>query len=153
MSRKLVFQKDIVEKYLRESQTKQEFRRALCVWLRVGLSLKTPQIATALGMTPAAVRQQHSRYSRNGLAAIFGRGRGGRRRSFISRERETRLLQNFLRRAQRGESLNIAEIKRAYELSAGRKVAFSTIYRLIERHGMRRFLPRARRQNTKQRDI
>jgi transposase len=139
------FQKDLVERYLKQSKTKQEFRRALCIWLRLGLSLSTAQIAMALGMTPAAVRKFHSRYFKNGEEVLFGRGRGGRRRGYLSREREARILEKFQRQAQRGESLNTGEIQRAYELSAGRKVAVSTIYRLIDRHGMRRFLPRARR--------
>jgi transposase len=40
--------------------------------------------------------------------------------------------------------LTVAEIQRAYEQRLGKAVAPSTIYRLLQRHGWRKVVPRPR---------
>jgi transposase len=136
--------RETILQYLKAVKTKQEFRKVLCVWLRLSLSLTTEQIALALNMTPAAVRKLHSRYFKVGTSLFTTPRRGGRTWAYLDKEREAKLMGTFLRQAQRGNSLNVSQIQRAYEQSAGRRVSLSTIYRLIARHGMRRFLPKAR---------
>jgi len=44
--------------------------------------------------------------------------------------------------------LKVAEIQRAYEQRVGKPVAPSTIYRLLERHGWRKVVPRPRHPKT-----
>lgn len=136
--------KETVFRYLQAAKTKREYQRALCIWLRISLSLTADEIGIALGMTPMAVRKFHSRFSKLGTAIFDKRHSGGRTWAYLDEERERKLMKTFLRQAQQGHSLDVKEIKRAYEQSAGREVSRSTIYRLIARHGMRRFLPEAR---------
>lgn len=116
----------------------------LCIWLKHTLSLSSREIALGIGTTPEAVRKIQSRFAKEGLQALLGKLKGGRKRENISLAREEQILSKFLRRAQRGSVLDVAEIQRAYELSAGKSVARSTIYRLLARHGLRHYLPRAR---------
>lgn len=59
--------------------------------------------------------------------------------------REEQIIVKFARQVRRGRSLDVNGLRQAYELSAGKSVSLSTIYRLIARHGLRRFLPEARR--------
>ncbi len=134
----------IIQKALKQSKTKHEFKKVLCVWLKVSLSLTSKQIAIGIGKTPAAVRKTQSRFAKEGIQAFFSKQRGGRKRENISVTREQQILNKFQRRAQRGFVLSVAEIQSAYEHSVGKTVAQSTIYRLIARHGLRRYLPRAR---------
>jgi transposase len=132
-----------VQGKLRDAKTKNEFERVLCVWLKLSLSLNSRQIAKAIGWTDASVRRLQARYAKEGVDCFTGKPTGGRKRENISRERETKILDKFARQAKRGTPLDVKEIKNAYERSAGKTVAWSTIYRLISRHGLRRFLPRA----------
>ena len=133
-----------IQTALAHPRTIGEFKKVLCVWLKHTLSLNSKQIALAIGTTPEAVRKVQSRFAKEGLQAFLGRLKGGRKRENISLIREKQILSKFLRRAQRGSVLNVAEIQKAYELSAGKTVARSTIYRLLARHGLRHYLPRAR---------
>lgn len=133
-----------VRQCLSEASTKREFERVLCVWLKMALSLTSSQIAIAIGWTPASVRRIQARFAKEGAACFINRLRGGRKRANISIEREKQILANFVRQTKRGNVLNVQQIQKAYELSAGKRVPRSSIYRLIERHGLRRFLPRAR---------
>src|SRR5258708_32371738 len=133
-----------VRHILREAKSKKEFTRIQCVWLKMVLSLNSKQIAIAIGSTAASVRRIQARFAKEGIKCFASKPLGGRRRENISVEREKTILQKFVRQAKHGIPLNVSQIKRAYELSAGKDVPRSTIYRLINRHGLRRFLPRAR---------
>ena len=44
--------------------------------------------------------------------------------------------------------LKVAPIQRAYEQRIGKEVASSTVYRLLERHGWRKVVPRPRHPKT-----
>ena len=137
-------QRLLVHSALLSSQTKLELQKVLCVWLKLSFRLTSKQIALSIGWTPERVRKVQSRYSREGVQCFHGKPRGGRRREYLSLSRERQILDKFMRQARRGFSLNVSQIRQAYELSVGRPVSRSTIYRLIERHGLRRYLPRAR---------
>jgi transposase len=133
-----------VHRLLHKTKSKKEFERLLCMWLKMALSLSSRQIAIAIGWTPASVRRIQARFAREGIECFASKPTGGRKRENISMEREKQILTKFARQTKRGTVLNVQQIKHAYELSAGKSVSRSTIYRLIERHGLRRFLPRAR---------
>lgn len=142
-----------LERALLTCETKRELQRLLCVWLKVSLSLTSKQIALAIGWTPAAVRRLQSSAARQGIDFYRDHPKGGRRHAYIPLSREKQIMVQFARRARRGQSLDVGGLRRVYELSVGKRVSLSTIYRLIERHGLRRFLPAARKtRNTDARD-
>ena len=97
-----------------------------------------------LGWATATVHVLHSRWSREGDAIFDLRDRGGRRHQHLSVEQEQALLAPFAERAEGGGMLTVAEIQRAYEEHTGVQVAPSTVYRLLDRHGWRKVVPRPR---------
>jgi len=129
---------------LRQAKSKAEFQRVQSVWLRAELGLDADQIARAIGWQSGSVRQLHSRYLRQGEAALAGPGKGGRRRANLRLEEEAELLSAFVPKAERGGVLVVSDFKAAYEARVGRKVPKSTIYRLLARHGWRKLTPRPR---------
>jgi transposase len=137
-------QRLLVYNALLKSQTKLELQKILCVWMKLSLELNAKQIALSIGWTAGRVRKMQSRFSRDGIQGFYKKPRGGRKREYLSLDRERQILDKFARRAKRGFSLDFSAIREAYELSVGRPVSRSTIYRLIERHDLRKYLPRAR---------
>jgi transposase len=69
---------------------------------------------------------------------------GGRRRQNMSFDEERILLAPFLEKAKEGGVLIVTPIKIAYEEKTGRKVAESTIYRMLARHNWRKLAPDTR---------
>lgn len=134
-----------VAKALQDSGTKTQFQKVLCVWLKSVFSMTSLEIALAISWKPSSVRNIQARFKREGVRCFATKRKGGRKRENMSVDREVRILHKFARQARRGYALDIDQIHKAYELSAGKKVPKSTIYRLIARHGLRHFLPRARR--------
>jgi len=134
-----------VENELTRSENKTQFQRVLCVWLRLSLTLSSSDIARAIGWKPSSVRSVQARFKREGVQCFSRRSKGGRKRENMSFDREAKILYKFARRARKGRVLDVRQIKQAYELSIGKAVPWSTIYRLIARHGLRHLLIKRRR--------
>jgi transposase len=129
---------------LKRASSHAEYQRIQCVLIRATLGSSAAQIAQLLGWSTATVHVLHSRWAREGDAIFDLRGRGGRRHQHLTPEQEAELLAPFVERADAGGMLTVAEIQRAYEQRLGKAVAPSTIYRLLQRHGWRKVVPRPR---------
>lgn len=73
---------------------------------------------------------------------------GGRRYGYMTVEDERKFLSQFLDKAEQGGILVVGEIKRAFEALVGRKVAKTTIYRMLDRHNWRTIIPRPHHPNS-----
>jgi transposase len=129
---------------LKRADSHAQYQRIQCVLLRATLGSSASQIAQLLGWSTATVHVLHSRWAKEGDAIFELRGRGGRHHQHLNAEQEAQLLAPFVARAQAGGMLKVAEIHHAYEQQAGVAVAPSTIYRLLDRHGWRKVVPRPR---------
>src|SRR2546421_3424721 len=105
---------------------------------------KAEEIARDMGVSVTTVRRVISSYNRLGLAAIETPGKGGRRHEYMSLEQERSFLQPFFARAAHGEIATAEDIQRAFEAEIKHEVHISSIYRLLDRHGWRKLVPRPR---------
>lgn len=115
-------------------------------WLIIYNALVQPrrasEIARHCGVSKATVHAVISHYNRLGVAAIETPGKGGRRRQYLTLEEEKEFLAPFFAQAERGEIATVAQIWQAFEKHIGHEVDDSTIYRLLNRHGWRKLMPR-----------
>lgn len=105
---------------------------------------KAEEIAKHCGVSKATVHQVISTYNQLGVGAIETPGKGGRRHEYLTLEEEQQFLSPFFARAESGEIATTAEIQQAFEARIGHEVDDSTIYRLLNRHGWRKLMPRPR---------
>ncbi len=103
---------------------------------------KAAEIAKHCGVSKATVHQVISTYNRLGVEAIETAGRGGRRDEYLSVEEEKQLLAPFFARARSSEIATATKVKLAFEAQVGHEVEESTIYRLPDRQGWRKLMPR-----------
>lgn len=129
---------------LKVAASHAEYQRIQCVLIRATLGSSAAEIAQLLGWSRATVHVLHSRWAKEGEAIFELRRRGGRHHQHLTPEQEAQLLAPFVERAAAGGLLGVAEIQRAYRERCGRAVARSTVYRLLERHGWRKIVPRPR---------
>ena len=114
------------------------------IYLALMRPRKAEEIARDMGVSVTTVRRVISGYNRLGLAAIETPGRGGRRHEYMSVEQERSFLQPFFARAAHGEIATAEEIQRAFEAEVKHEVHITSIYRLLDRHGWRKLVPRPR---------
>jgi transposase len=105
---------------------------------------KAEDIAKHCGVSKASVHQVISSYNRFGVAAVETAGKGGRHHDYLSVQEEREFLSPFFARAEMGELATAGEMKQAFEAQVGHVVPKSTIYRLLDRHGWRKLVPRPR---------
>ena len=129
---------------LKGAHSHSEYQRIQCVLIRATLGSSAAEIAQLLGWSTATVHVMHSRWAKEGEAIFELRGRGGRHHQHLSAEQEAQVLAPFVAQATAGGMLKVVEIQRAYEDRVGKSVAPSTIYRMLERHGWRKVVPRPR---------
>lgn len=103
---------------------------------------KAEEIARHCGVSKGLVHQVISAYNRQGVEAVETPGRGGRRHEYLSVEEEKEFLAPFFARAESGEIATVLQVKLAFEARVGHEVEESTIYRLLDRHGWRKLMPR-----------
>lgn len=117
-------------------------------WLIIYNALVDPReaadIAKHTGTTVTMIHQVISTYNRLGVTAVETPGKGGRRHQYLSLEEEQTFLAPFFDQAERGEIATAGEIKQAFEAKVEHEVDDSTIYRLLNRHGWRKLMPRPR---------
>lgn len=120
----------------------EEFRRFLCLWLRIDRGLSPAEIAGVLGWHPITVRTTQQEFIKHGPAALVEKSRGGRHRQLMSAEEEQAFLLGFADRAKAGSLLIVSDVHAALEAHLGRKIAESTTYRILKRNGWRKIVPR-----------
>jgi transposase len=130
-----------LRRLLDQVETKADYQRVLCLWLRA-LGLSAAEIARTLGWRTSSVYNLHSRYRHEGIAVLLGAGRGGRHHALLREEQERRLLAPFASTASQGGVAEASLIRRAYQAQVGHGVAKSTVYRLLARQGWRKLAPR-----------
>jgi transposase len=115
-------------------------------WMIIYNALVEPRPAAEIAKhTATSVRTVHqviSDYNRLGVAAIETPGQGGRRNCYLSWQEEKAFLAPFITAATQGELSTIQMIHQAFEQKVGSVVHPSMIYRLLERHGWRKLVPR-----------
>src|SRR2546428_150813 len=131
---------------LLEAQTCPQWcrQRWLIIYNALVEPRKAEEIARHCGVSKATVHAVISTYNRLGVAAVETAGKGGRRNEYLTLEEEEQFLAPYFAQAEEGLITTTAEIWRAFESRVGHQVDDSTIYRLLNRHGWRKLMPRPR---------
>ena len=129
---------------LKKAKGRPAFQRIQCVLIRATLGSSAAEIARLLGWSRSTVHIIHSRWAKEGDAIFALVPKGGRRNQYLTIDEEAEFLKPFLGKAEMGGILSVKEIKIAFEALVGHLVAKSTIYRMLERSGWRKVVPRPR---------
>lgn len=135
-------QRSEVRQALKSVTDKEDFQRVQAVLLRMELGLRASEIAKILGLHTASIWKIHARFFREGAGIFESKAHGGRYRENLSMSQEHKLLKPFLKQAEKSGMLIVSSVKTAYEKELGGKVPASSVYRMLERHGWRKIVPR-----------
>ncbi len=136
---------DAAREVVRKTKDTGELRRAMSVLLSGVMGMPLPHVGELIGRSRASVARFHAEF-RAGLSGPQEKERqwGGRRRAYLSSEEEKEFLSGFFEAASRGGILVVSEVRTAFEKKLGQKVAETTVYRMLARHGWRKIVPRRR---------
>lgn len=129
-----------MEMLLASSSSAAESHRIQSVYLRAKYGHGAEKIAKMLGLKLQTVRNIHSVYLKNGETALKLSGRGGRKNFHLEFEVETAFLADLEDEARSG-GIKVSKLHAAYQKTVGKEMVLSTIYRMLHRHGWRKFAP------------
>lgn len=132
-----------IEEIRKTNTDKKVDRRLYAVQLR-GEGLTNDEIAQKLDTSKKMVSQWVSAYINNGgISALLPKERIGMHRN-LSIEEEKEFLSAYTKQAEAGQIVDLNELKAAYIAKVGHSIGGSQIYRMLERHGWRKVMPRSR---------
>ena len=109
-------------------------KRRMTIWLIFTRHLYANNVARMLGLSVQSVWLWTKQYNLKGPQGLERKGRGGRRRAFLPKEREAHILDPFSRRIRNGQVVRAREIQKALEDELKHKVSMPYVYRLLSRH-------------------
>ena len=113
-----------------------------------GAKISRAAVSAKTGFCKQYISDLTAIYHKNGLSSIVENHYGGNHRN-MSFDEETALLKPFIEAAKEGKQVEVSAILRAYEAKLGRSCEkdHSRIYRVLERHGWRKIMPRSKHPN------
>ena len=131
-----------IQEKIKETVGFWRVKRWLVIWNALVDPRPAKEIAKHTMLSVQTVHNLISQYNRFGAKAVETRGKGGRKRSYLSLEEEANFLKSFEDKASSGQIGTVAQIKAAYEKKLGHSVHETTVYRMLKRHGWRKVMPR-----------
>jgi len=135
---------EAAEEAARKAATCDELRMALTILVPNIINVPDQTIGQLIGRSRPTVVRLRKRFRESCSDQASRRNRGGRRYGYLTLEQELQFLSPFFDQASQGGILIASEIKRAYEAVVGHNVAKTTVYRMLDRHGWRKIMPRPR---------
>lgn len=128
---------------LKKAKTAEELRAAQAVVLPLELGLTLEQTAVAIGRSTGATCAMRTRFARElaGEQKPARSKRELRNRAKASLEQEAQILDEVLDQAATGGVVIVPPLKPAVEAKLGKKMALSTLYQMLARHGWRKVAP------------
>ncbi len=131
---------------VQKAKTSDDLRMAQAVLIPGLLDIPDRITGQIVGRSRGTVVQLRKKFST--FKQSQNRNWGGRRSGYMTIEQERQFLSQFLDQATHGGILVVSKIQQAFEALVGRKVAQSTIYRMLDRHDWRTIIPRPRHPNS-----
>ena len=131
-----------IEKIRKANRDKQTEKRLKVLSMRCeGKTLE--EISRATGFHRSHISNLIRRYFEEGLASVSEKHYTGNRRN-MSIEEERAFLEPYRERAKQGRLVDVREIAAAYEKKVGHRIGQGQIYRVLQRHGWRKVMPRSK---------
>jgi len=108
--------------------------------------LANEEIGGIVELSGTYISEIVAKYCNKGLEAVIGGKYGGNHRN-MSFEEEQAFLAEYKERAEKGQIVEVSEIKKAYEEKVGHTIGGEQIYRVLRRHGWRKVMPRSKHPN------
>ena len=145
-------QKEEIKKARKKNKDKRAEKKLKAIEMRAeGYKLK--EISEKTGYHAKHVSKIVVKYIKEGIEAIIKPKYGQNRRN-MSYEEEAEIIKPFIEKAEKGQIVEVAEIKKVYQEAVGHEIGSGQIYRVLRRHKWRKVMPRSKHpKKAKEEDI
>jgi hypothetical protein len=131
-----------MEQLLLATKDLNEYKRIQCIYFRAKFDYDTELISQITGYKKQTINNIFSSFLLNGVKSLKINKKGGRYNEIFTLKEEKELIDEFEKKSKQGGILEVSKIHKACEERANKKIAKTTIYRMLDRHNWRKITPR-----------
>jgi transposase len=132
--------------WVREAPNQDAYKKRLAIWLTRKGPFHAHRVSDLLQVSKQAVWLWIKQYNSGGPESLDRKGRGGRRRAYLSLEEERQLVDRLQQQVAKGQARKAKELLPEVLAAVGQNVSVAYVYRLMQRHERRRPSPALRAQ-------
>lgn len=125
-------------KWVREAPTQDAYKKRLAIWLTRRGPFHAHRVSDLLQVSKQAVWLWIKQYNQGGPDSLDRKGRGGRRRAYLSLDQERALVERLQSQVAKGQAKKAKELLPEVLEAVGQNVSVAYVYRLMQRHERRR---------------
>lgn len=127
--------------WVREAPSQDAYKKRLAIWLTRRGPFHAHRVSDLLQVSKQAVWLWIKQYNQGGPDSLDRKGRGGRRRAYLSLEEERMLVDRLQQQVAKGQARKAKELLPEVLAAVGQNVSVAYVYRLMQRHERRRPAP------------
>lgn len=127
--------------WLREAPSQDAYKKRLAIWLTRRGPFHAHRVSDLLQVSKQAVWLWIKQYNQGGPESLDRKGRGGRRRAYLSLDQERALVERLQSQVSKGQGKKAKELLPEVLEAVGQNVSVAYVYRLMQRHERRRGAP------------
>jgi transposase len=124
--------------WLREAPSQDAYKKRLAIWLTRRGPFHAHRVSDLLQVSKQAVWLWIKQYNQGGPESLDRKGRGGRRRAYLSLDEERALVERLQSQVSKGQGKKAKELLPEVLEAVGQNVSVAYVYRLMQRHERRR---------------
>src|SRR3954468_8101551 len=124
--------------WVREAPTLDAYKKRLAIWLTRRGPFHAHRVSDLLQVSKQAVWLWIKQYNQGGPESLDRKGRGGRRRAYLSLDQERALVERLQSQVSKGQGKKAKELLPEVLEAVGQNVSVAYVYRLMQRHERRR---------------
>jgi transposase len=129
---------DQMAEWVREAPTADALRKRLAIWLTLKGPFHAHRVSELLQVSKQAVWLWIKQFNSGGPDSLDRKGRGGRRRAYLSVDQEKVLVDRLQHLVANGQARKAKELMPEVLATVGQNVSVAYIYRLLQRHEKKR---------------
>jgi transposase len=124
--------------WVRDAPTQDAYKKRLAIWLTRRGPFHAHKVSELLQVSKQAVWLWIKQYNQGGPDSLDRKGRGGRRRAYLSLDQERALVERLQSQVAKGQARKAKELLPEVLEAVGQNVSVAYVYRLMQRHERRR---------------
>jgi transposase len=129
---------DELATWVREAPTLDAYKKREAIWLTRRGPFHAHKVSELLQVSKQAVWLWIKQYNQGGPDSLDRKGRGGRRRAYLSLDQERALVERLQSQVAKGQARKAKELLPEVLEAVGQNVSVAYVYRLMQRHERRR---------------
>lgn len=126
--------------WVRQAPTMDAYKKRLSIWLTSRGPFHAHRVSELLQVSKQAVWLWVKQFNQGGPDSLDRKGRGGRRRAYLTVDEERSLVSKLQSLVATGQARKAKELLPEVLSTVGQKVSVAYVYRLMQRHERRRGL-------------